>query len=44
MLTEEQNDGDAENSIPPKTMFCGGINKLGHMNKMVAMFIYGKIP
>ena len=24
MLTEFRNDGHAENSIPPKTPFCGG--------------------
>ena len=23
-MTESQNDGQAENSLPPKTMFCGG--------------------
>ena len=23
-MTESQNDGQAENSIPPKTTFCGG--------------------
>ena len=24
MLTESQTDGQGENSIPPKTTFCGG--------------------
>ena len=28
MLTESQYDGHAENSIPPKTTFCGGIKKI----------------
>ena len=33
MLMEGQKNGHAENSIPPKTMLCGGIN-IYHFNTL----------
>ena len=51
-MTEQQNDGQAENSVPPKTPFCGGITRnwmqarltgYPHHNMQIkTLFIYKK--